>query len=82
MSDSIQRNIRIIEEAEKQGKRFCPQCGHRMKTCCDLHRQLNIPGHRPNGAHDGPEEWICLNCGLREYKDLALRVMCGRPGSL
>jgi len=82
MSDSIQKNIRLIEEQENKGKRYCPECGHRMKTCCDLYRQLNLPGHRPNGVHKGPEEWICLSCGLIEYKELALRVMCGRAGNL
>jgi predicted RNA-binding Zn-ribbon protein involved in translation (DUF1610 family) len=82
MSDALSKNIRIIEEAETKGKRFCPNCGSKMKTCCDLHRQLNLAGHLTNCVHEGPEEWICLNCGLREYKDLAMRVMCGRLGTL
>jgi len=82
LSDALTENIRIIEEEEKKGKRFCPQCGNKMKTCCDLHRQLNLPGHRPNGVHEGPEEWVCLNCGIREYRDIAMRAMCGRAGTL
>jgi hypothetical protein len=53
-----------------------------MKTCCEIHRQLNIMGHTPNGVHESPEEWICLNCGLREYKELAMRTMCGQAGTL
>ncbi|XES78330.1 MAG: hypothetical protein ACBZ72_05500 [Candidatus Bathyarchaeia archaeon] len=82
MSNRLVENIRIIEEAERQGKRFCPQCGNKMKTCCDVHRQLNIMGHTPNGIHEAPEEWVCFNCGLREYRELAMRAICGRAGTL
>jgi predicted RNA-binding Zn-ribbon protein involved in translation (DUF1610 family) len=82
MTDALSENVRMVEEAENKGKRFCPNCGSKMRTCCDLHRQLNIPSHRPNGIHQGPELWICLNCGLREYKELAMRIMCGRVGTL
>jgi ribosomal protein S27AE len=82
VSDAYQENLRTIEAAEKNGKRFCPQCGSRMKTCCEVYRQFKLGGHKPNGVHEGPEEWVCINCGTREYKDLVLRVMCGRAGTL
>jgi hypothetical protein len=82
MGKALTENIRLIEEAENRGKRFCPSCGSRMKTCCELHRQLNLLNHRVNCVHDGPEQWICLNCGLIEYKDLAMRMAHGRAGAL
>jgi ribosomal protein S27AE len=82
LSDAYQENLRNIEAAEKNGKRFCPQCGSRMKTCCEVYRQFKLGGHKPNGVHEGPEEWVCINCGTREYKELVLRVMCGRAGTL
>ncbi|MCW3999109.1 MAG: hypothetical protein NWE93_02590 [Candidatus Bathyarchaeota archaeon] len=82
MTDALSKNIQTLERAENLGKRFCPQCGSKMKTCCDLHRQFNLVGHRPNGVHNGPERWICLCCGLIEYKDFAMRAMFGRAGTL
>lgn len=80
--DALSKNIQVVEKRETSGKRFCPDCGSTMKSCCEIHRQFNIAGHRANGVHQGPEEWICLNCGLREYKDLAMRIACGRAGTL
>jgi hypothetical protein len=82
MQNAVSKNIMIVEEAEKQGKRFCPNCGSKMRTCCDIYRQYNLTDHRVNCIHDGTEKWICINCGLIEYKELALRLMCGRAGSL
>jgi hypothetical protein len=82
MSDALSKNLRLIEESEKMGKRFCPECGGKMKTCCEIHRQFNLEGHRQNCVHEGPEQWVCLNCGLVEYKDFAMRSMCGRAGHL
>jgi hypothetical protein len=82
LSKSLLDNVRIIKEAERKGKRFCPNCGSKMKTCCELHRQLNIAEHKPNGVHEGPEEWICLYCGIREYKDPAMRTKYGLAGKL
>jgi hypothetical protein len=82
MADAYSENLRIIEEQEAKGRRVCPTCGKRMKTCCDIHREFNFTGHRPNGVHEGPEEWVCINCGIREFKELAMRVMCGRAGTL
>lgn len=82
LSKSLLSNLRIIEEAERKGKRFCPNCGGKMKTCCDLHRQFNLVGHKSNGVHEGPEEWICLYCGIREYKDPVMRTKYGVIGKL
>ncbi|MGD6853336.1 MAG: hypothetical protein ACQCN6_14855 [Candidatus Bathyarchaeia archaeon] len=82
MSDASFDNTHIVEAAEERGIRFCPVCGNRMKTCCEVHRQYNLSGHRPNGVHKAPEEWICLNCGIREYKELAMRIMCGLAGTV
>lgn len=81
-SNSYIKNLRIVEAAEEQNIRFCPNCGTKMRDCCDFHRQFNILGHKPNGIHVAPKEWICLNCGLREYKDLAMRIVCGPAGHL
>jgi hypothetical protein len=81
-SNSYIGNLRIVQAAECNGVRFCPSCGTKMRDCCDLHRQFNLLGHRPNGIHQAPKEWICLNCGLREYKDLAMRIACGDAGHI
>lgn len=82
ISKSYIENLHIVQAAEDKGIRFCPNCGAKMRDCCDFHRQFNLLGHRPNGVHVAPKEWICLCCGLREYKDLAMRIACGPAGHL
>ena len=82
INNSYIENLHIVQLAENSGIRFCPICGTKMRDCCDVHRQFNLTGHRPNGVHTAPKEWICLHCGLREYKEPALRVVCGPAGHL
>lgn len=82
ISNSHIENLHIVQLAENSGIRFCPSCGAKMRDCCDFHRQFNLAGHRPNGIHSAPKEWICLNCGLREFKEPALRIVCGPAGHL
>lgn len=51
----------------------CPKCGGEMKTCCQLYAEFmekyedKDPALFQVGHSCGPAEWICQQCGHRQY---------------